>query len=136
MTDQPHEGQRGQSPQPLLPFTAFDHSSLQKSQATNLRWCEDWGRTLQSVAGVPIGLALTFDLIQLLNRSEIEQILGPTPDFAALAEQMQKRIEIPEKTLSAHPLAIEEGIPISEAKKDKRGKRRRLRNPVKWEAKP
>ncbi len=141
MTDQPYEGQRGQSPQPLLPFTAFDHLSLQKSQAANLRWCEAWARTLQPVAGVPIGQALTFDLIQLLNRSEIEQILGPAPDFAAIEAEMKRRMEVPAETLSAHPLAIEEGIPplvvIPEVKKDdKRGKRRRLRNPVKWEAKP
>ena len=128
MTDQP---------QPLLPFTAFDHSSLQKSQATNLHWCEAWGRTLQPVAGVPIGVALTFDLIQLLNRSEIEQILGPAPDLAAIQEEVKRRMEIPKETLSAHPLEVEIPVPVvSEVKKDKRGKRRRLRQPVKWETKP
>lgn len=132
--------------QPLLPFTAFDHSSLQKSQATNLHWCEAWGRTLQSVAGVPIGQALTFDLIQLLNRSEIEQILGPTPDFAAIQAEMKRRMEVPAETLSAHPLAIEAGIPVQDnyepqlptrqgPEKEKRN-RRRLRKSVKWEAKP
>ena len=101
-------------PQPLLPFTAFDHQALQRSQATNLQWCEAWGRTLQPVAGVPIGRALAFDLIQLLNRSEIEYILGPTPDFAAIAEEAKQRLESEAKPPM---VAIE------------KGRRRRLRKP-------
>ena len=110
--------------QPLLPFTAFDHQALQKAQATNLRWCEEWGATLPAVAGIPVGRALTFDLIQLLNRSEIEQVLGPTPDFAAIEAEVKRRME----TTSAHTLAE----PVAK----KESKRRQPRKPVKWEAKP
>ncbi len=118
--------------QPLLPFTAFDHQSLQQAQAANLRWCEAWGRTLPSVAGVPVGQALVFDLIPLLNRAEIEAILGPAPDFAAIQEEVKKRMDaIPEELekfnkAQAMPLTPYVG----------RGKRKRLRKPAKHEAKP
>ena len=118
--------------QPLLPFNAFDHQALQKAQATNLQWCENWGATLQPVAGVNVGIALTFDLIQLLNRSEIEQILGPAPDFAAIEAEVRQRMEaIPDELetfnkAQAMPLTPYAG----------KGKRKRLRKPVKWEAKP
>mgnify|MGYP001574711290 CR=1 FL=1 len=85
MTDQP---------QPLLPFTAFDHQALQQAQATNLVWCEEWGRGLSTVAGVNIGQALTFDLITLLNRAEIETILGPTPDFVAIEARARRQVDV------------------------------------------
>ncbi len=101
-------------PQPLLPFNAFDHQALQKVQATNLRWCEEWGATLPAIAGVQIGRALVFDLIQLINRSEIEYILGPTPDFITLTEEARQRVEGKTKPPM---VAIE------------KGNRRRLRKP-------
>ena len=119
--------------QPLLPFTAFDHQALQQSQAANLRWCEAWGKTLPEVAGVPIGQALTFDLIGLLNRSVIEHLLGPTPDFVAIAESAKQRVEaeiagLPQEVVSAHSLG--EGIPeLAPPGNGKQGKRQRLRKP-------
>ncbi len=104
--------------QPLLPFTAFDHQALQKAQATNLRWCEAWGRTLQPIAGVPIGVALTFDLLQLINRAVIENILGPNPNLEVIKAEMKQRMETP---------------PVVAIEKPKR--RRPGRKPVKWEVK-
>ncbi len=118
--------------QPLLPFNAFDHQALQKAQAINLRWCEEWGATLPAIAGVPIGRALTFDLIQLLNRSEIEQVLGPAPDFAAIEAEVKKRMEAIPDELERFDKA--QAIPLTPYVG--KGKRKRLRKPVKWEAKP
>ena len=112
MTDQP---------QPLLPFTAFDHRVLQQAQAANLRWCEEWGSGLPTVAGVNIGQALTFDLITLLNRAEIETILGPTPDFIAIEAEARRRVEVGATEPLAAPQQILEG--------GKLGKQRRLRKP-------
>ena len=114
-------------PQSLLPFTAFNHQALQQAQATNLRWCEAWSRTLPSVAGVPIGPALVFDLIQLINRAEIEAILGPTPDFAAIQEEVKKRMEAIPKELEKFEKA--QAMPLTPY--IGKGKRKRLRKPVK-----
>ena len=70
----------------LLTPTDFDRDFMLQAQATNLRWCESFGASLPLVAGVPVGLALTYDLIQLLNRSTTEQILNA---LQSLREQGQ-----------------------------------------------
>ena len=70
----------------LLTPADFDRDFMLQAQATNLRWCEEFGASLPSVAGVPIGLALTYDLIQLLNQSTTEQVLNA---LQSLREQGQ-----------------------------------------------
>ena len=77
----------------LLTPADFDRDFMLQSQATNLKWCEAFGTSLPLVAGVPIGLALTYDLIQLLNRSTTEEILNT---LASLREQGQA---IPEEVV-------------------------------------
>ena len=44
-------------------------AQLAQQQAKSLAWCEEWGRAMPTVAGVPVCQALTYDLIQILNKA-------------------------------------------------------------------
>lgn len=76
--------------QQLLPPSALDQAALQQAQATNLAWCENWAGTLPTVEGVPIAKALTFDLIGLLNRVEVEEIVGRDQRAKAMKEVIRQ----------------------------------------------
>ncbi len=44
-------------------------NKLAQQQARNLAWCEEWGRGMPDVEGVEVCAALTYDLIQIMNRA-------------------------------------------------------------------
>ena len=57
----------GLIPRPPAPILR----QLEQRQAKHLAWCEEWGERMPDVAGVRICKAMTYDLIQILNRSLI-----------------------------------------------------------------
>jgi hypothetical protein len=57
----------GLIPKPPAPILL----QLADRQAKHLAWCEDWGNRMPEVAGVRICKAMSYDLIQVLNRSLI-----------------------------------------------------------------
>ena len=76
----------------LLTPADFDRDFMLQSQTANLKWCEEFGALLPSVAGVQIGLALTYDLIQLLNRSTTEGVLNHLQDLREQGQMLPKEV--------------------------------------------
>ena len=83
----------------LLTPADFDHDFMLQAQATNLQWCEAWGASLPTIAGVPVGRAFVYDLIQLLNRATVEGVLNA---YHSLEEQL-----LPEEIFSEPEFKVE-----------------------------
>ncbi len=50
------------------------NARLQSEQAKNLQFCETW--TDEKIAGINVVPALTYALVQILNRGSLEEIVG------------------------------------------------------------
>lgn len=45
---------------------------LSLAQAHHLRWCETWGQEMPTVAGVEVCRAITYEMMQIFNKSLLQ----------------------------------------------------------------